>query len=172
MVRWVEPPGVWVPDFGSETTRPERLPELPRNVEELPAPRTTGTSPELPLDPPARCLKSAPVWRPALVREREALLLPSRIRKPALPLMRTPSSKRGRSRDVTLTPALLLALTPVADRLFDLYWPPSTPDILTRLVMASRCRESGVSALTIRETAPYSRVLVTGPPWSLLVKGW
>ena len=92
MVRWVVP-------------APVRLPELPRTVVVLPAPRATGTRPERPLLPPARCLKSAPAVRPPSVRERAAVLPPSRIRKPLLPLMRTPSSNQGRSRDSALTPA-------------------------------------------------------------------
>ena len=105
MVRWVVPPLGRVPDFRSMTAPPVRLPELPRTVVELPAPRTTGTRPERPLDPPARCLKSALVARLSLVRERDAVLPPSRIRKPELPLMRTPSSKRVRVRELALTPA-------------------------------------------------------------------
>lgn len=63
------------------------------------------------------------------------------------------------------------ALEPVVAKVVERPLTPSNSDIRVRLVMASRCLESGVSALTIRETLPYSRVLVTDPFALLLVKG-
>lgn len=99
-------------------------------------------------------------------------MLPSfRILKPELPLARTLSSNWGRALEVALTLSKPPALEPVVANVVERPLTPSSSDTLVRLVMASRCRESGVLAVTIRETLPCSRVLVTEPSEPVLVRG-
>lgn len=148
-----------------------RLPdEPPRTVDVAPEPRLTGTSPDPLLLPPARCRKPdsdvrLSVARPAVL-ERDAVVPPSRILRPELPLARVPASNWGRSRGVTLVSARLDPLAPAPASPLARTLPLPESVIFLRLLMASRCRESGVSELTIRLTEACRSVLVTGPPRS------
>lgn len=115
-------------------------------VEEPRVPLLTGTSPDRVPPPPARCRRPASVEEPPseaprkrpLVRVPDPVLPPSRMRNPAVPLVLTPSSNRGRLREVTLESPLPLFRAPVVARLVDLPLKPSASVILVRVVMASR----------------------------------
>jgi hypothetical protein len=135
-VRWLASPRVPLPILRSVTSPPVRLRELPRTVVGPLDPRLTGTRPDLVLDPPARCLKSEPVSRPAPDRERD-VAPPPRIRKPALVRERTASSKRGRAREAALTPPTAPARAPVVARLLERPFTPSKSESLVRLLIAS-----------------------------------
>ena len=130
--------------------------------------RWTGTMADLPPDPPDRCRMFAGAVLPW---EREAVLAPSRIRSPEFPLTCTPSLIWGCSRREAFTPEVPCPRTPFAARELERPRIPSWSDSRVRLAMASRWRESGVPASTIRLTPPYSRVLVTEPLEPPLVRG-
>ena len=111
---WVALPPERPSVLPSRTAPPVRLMLPPLRVVPLsprtevpppPEPLATGTSEDRFPEPPARCRNSDPEPRAAVVRDRPLVLPPPRMRNPELPLTRTPPSRSGRERDVTLTPS-------------------------------------------------------------------